>query len=554
MRRRTFISATGHALGAATLAPASLWAALRQSDDIVLRGGLVFDGTGAPPFEADVAVAGGRIAAIGRSLARSGALEVDVRGLAVAPGFVDMHSHSDSPVLIDPRAAGKVRQGVTTEVVGADGGSMGPWPEAEARETRERLRERHGLEIDFRDVGGYLDYLDRNPPALNIATMVGAGQVRHHVMGDEDRPATEEELARMVDEVRRAVRDGACGLSSGLEYIPGGFASLEELVALAAPFQGTGLPYASHMRNEDDHLVAAVEEAVNVGRFGDVAVEISHLKQQGRRNWWKAEPVLTMLEAARADGVDVAFDVYPYVAYSTGLANLFPLSTRDGGDAAFRARLADPSLRPRLEEAVREKVATLGSWDSVQVTSTADEAFAFARGRRLGELAGERGEDPYDLLTRILAAGGGGMVGFGMSEENVERLLAHPLAAVVSDGSALAVSGPLAEGTPHPRNFGTFPRVLGLYVRERGVLTLEEAIRKMTSVPADRVGLHDRGRIAVGAAADLVAFDPDRVADRATFEAPHQYPVGIPHVMVNGRFVLRDGEQTAERPGRALRP
>ena len=555
MRRRAFVRTTGRALGAAALLPGGSWGPFLagRRPDLVLRGGLVYDGTGGPPVEADVAITGDRITAIGRALADSGALELDVRGLAVAPGFIDIHTHSDTTVLADRRAQSKVRQGVTTEVAGADGGSVGPWTEADAEAARERLRERYGVEIDFHDLAGYLDFVDRHPPAVNLATMVGAGQVRHFVMGDDDRPADDAELARMVAEVRRALAAGAVGLSSGLEYTPGGFASLEELVALAGPLRGTGLPYASHMRNEDDRLMAAVEEAVNVGRFAGVPVEISHLKAQGQRNWWKADPVLEALEAARADGIGVAFDVYPYVAYSTGLANLFPLWTRDGGGDAFRARLRDPALRARLEAAVRDKVHSLGSWDSVQVTSTADASLAWARGRRLGALAGERGEDPYALLVRILTAGGGGMVGFGMSEENVAKLLAHPLAVVCSDGSALATEGPLAEGSPHPRSFGTFPRVLGHYVRERRALPLEDAIRKMTSAPADRVGLRDRGRLEVGRFADVVAFDPDRVADRATYEAPFQYPEGIPHVVVNGRLVLRDGAHTEERPGRALR-
>ncbi|MBW3554670.1 MAG: D-aminoacylase [Gemmatimonadetes bacterium] len=559
MKRRTFVRTAGLALGAAAAGaarPDALFGAIGASRraDLVLRGALVFDGLGGPPAEADVAITGDRIAAVGRRLSGGGTREVDLRGLALAPGFVDLHSHTDSTILTDPGAPSKVRQGVTTEIAGADGGSVGPWSEEEFRARRERYRESTGLEIDFRDLGGFLRFIDRIGPALNLASMIGAGSVRAHVVGDDDRPATDAELARMVAEVDRAVRDGACGLSSGLEYTPGGFADLDELVALASVLRGTGLSYASHMRNEDDRLLAAVEEAINVGRFAGVPVEISHLKAQGARNWWKAEPVLRTMEHAREGGVDVRFDVYPYIAYSTGLANLFPLSARDGGEAAFRARVADPVEGPRLEAAVRAKVASLGSWDSVQVTSTEDEALAWARGRRLGELAAERGEDPYALLTRIVAAGGGGMVGFGMSEENVARMLAHPLAVVVSDASARATEGPLSSGSPHPRTYGTFPRVLGRYVRELGVLPLETAIAKMTSMPADRAGLGDRGRIRPGGFADLVAFDADVVADRATFEDPHRYPVGLPHVMVNGRFVLRNGEPTDERPGRALRP
>jgi N-acyl-D-amino-acid deacylase len=307
------------------------------------------------------------------------------------------------------------------------------------------------------------------------------------------------------------------------------------------------------MRNEDDRLFAAIEETINVGIGARVPVQISHLKAQGQRNWWKGAPVLEMIDQARAAGLDVGFDVYPYIAYSTGLSNLFPIWARDGGNQAFVARLEDPALRPLLEAVVRDKVDNLGSWDSVQISSTGEERFAYARGRRLGELAREKGRDPYELLVEILADGGGGMVGFGMKEENVELFLKHPTSIVCSDGGARAIEGPLSSGTPHPRNFGAFPRVLGYYCRERRVLPLEVAIQKMTSLPAERVGIRDRGRIRPGAVADLVVFDPDIVADRATFENPHQYPVGIPHVMVNGEFVLRDGEATEALPGRSVR-
>jgi N-acyl-D-amino-acid deacylase len=386
--------------------------------------------------------------------------------------------------------------------------------------------------------------------------MVGHGTVRARVVGQQDRPATPVELARMKEEVRRAVTGGACGFSSGLEYTPGAFGSTAELAELATALVGTGLPYASHMRNEDDRLFAAVEEAIQVGRLAGVGVEISHLKAQGRRNGWKAAAVLEAVERARAAGVEVAFDVYPYVAYSTGLANLFPVAARNGGTDAFLARLRDPAQRPALEAAVRAKIEQLGSWDSVQVTSTGSDALAWARGRKLGELATERGTEPFALLTRIVTEdrNRAGMVGFGMREEDVELILAHPLAAVCSDGAAWAPYGPLSAGVPHPRTYGTFPRVLGRYVRERRVLSLEAAIHRMTALPARRVGLHDRGTVAPGARADLVAFDPDTVADRATFERPHQYPIGIPHVWVNGVAVIRDGEHTGARPGRAARP
>ena len=552
MDRRTFLQA-GAAL--ALFPERALWAAQPHSATHVLRGALLFDGTGAPPREADVALAGDRIVGVGPRLDVGRVAETDLRGLALAPGFVDIHSHTDLNLLVNPRAESKVRQGVTTEVTGQDGGSIGPMSDAAYQEMRADYRAR-GLDLTFRDIAGFFAWMDEHGAAVHVASMVGHGTIRARVVGQQDRPATEAELRRMRDEVARALAAGACGLSTGLEYTPGAFGGTAELVEVAKVLAGTGLPYASHMRNEDDRLFAAVEEAIHVGRLAGVPVEISHLKAQGGRNWWKAGATLHSIEQARAAGVDVAFDVYPYVAYSTGLANLFPVTARDGGTDAFLARLRDPQQRAVLERAVRDKIAQLGSWDSVQVTSTGSDALAWARGRKLGELAAARGVEPFALLVQIITEdrNRAGMVGFGMSEENVERNLAHPLSAICSDGGAWAPYGPLSTGVPHPRTYGTFPRVLGRYVRERKLMPLETAIHKMTALPARRVGLHDRGTVAPGARADLVAFDPDTVIDQATFERPHQYPLGIPHVWVNGVPVIREGEHTGARPGRAARP
>lgn len=553
MKRRTFLQTSASLL---LFRDDAVWAAPRFQATHLLRGALLVDGTGAPPRQADVALAGDRIIGVGPRLQAGRVPETDLRGLALAPGFVDIHSHTDLNLLVNPRAESKVRQGVTTEVTGQDGGSIGPWRDAEYQEMRADYRKRLGVDLPFRDLAGFFRWMDDEGAAVHVASMIGHGTIRARVVGQQDRPATDAELRRMKDEVRNAVAAGACGFSSGLEYTPGAFGSTAELAELSTALVGTGLPYASHMRNEDDRLFAAVEEAVQVGRLAGVPVEISHLKAQGKRNGWKAAAVLQAIEQARAAGVEVGFDVYPYVAYSTGLANLFPVSARNGGTDAFLARLRDPVQRAPLEVAVRAKIDQLGSWDAVQVTSTGSDALAWARGRKLGELAAERRMEPFALLLKLVTEdrNRAGMVGFGMREEDVERILAHPLAAVCSDGGAWAPYGPLSTGVPHPRTYGTFPRVLGRYVRERKVLSLEGAIHRMTALPARRVALHDRGTVAPGARADLVAFDPDTVADRATFERPHQYPVGIPHVWVNGVPVIRDGEHTGARPGRSARP
>jgi N-acyl-D-amino-acid deacylase len=553
MNRRGFLHA------GAALSLGSFWGTRAvpwwETPDLVLRRAVVFDGGGGAGVEADVSVVGDRIQAVGRISAR-GLAEVDLRGKALAPGFIDIHTHADLPLLANPGAENRVLQGITLEVGGQCGGSPGPWGEEDFQGVRERYAAVHGVEVDFRDLAGFFRALERTPPSVNAACMVGHGTVRGTVVGHDDRPATPEELARMRLLVREAIQQGAVGLSSGLEYTPGSFAPREELVELARELAGSGLPYASHMRNEDDALLGAVEEALHVGRVAGVPVQISHLKAQGERNWWKGPAVLEMIDSAAAQGSAVHFDRYPYVAYSTGLSNLFPASARAGGTEALLARLEDPSARPALEANAREKVAQLGSWNSVQISSIGTPANAWLKGLRLGDAAAASGEeDPFQLILRLLREEGGsvGMIGFGMSEENTALILSHPRGMVASDGSVYAPSGPLSEGVPHPRSYGTFPRVLGRYVREMGVMPLETAVFKMTGLPARKLGLRDRGVLRPGAFADLVAFDPDAVADRATFDDPHRYPVGIGLVVVNGVVAARGGEVTGRLAGRPVR-
>ena len=553
MRRRDFLIGGVAGLAGTAMRPARRSFGAAGQADLVVRGGTIVDGTGAPPQSGDVAVLGDRITAVGR-VATTGAVEVDARGMAVAPGFIDIHSHADLSLLVNPRAESRVRQGVTLEVVGQDGSSIGPWSDGAFESTRDRYRRNFDVEIDFRDIAGFLDRIDRERPAVSVASMVGHGTVRSYVIGGADRPATPAEIDRMRALVREALAGGAVGLSTGLEYTPGSFADRAELVAVAEELRGTGYPYASHMRNEDDRLLAALEEALHVGRVARVPVQVSHLKAQGERNYWKAEAALAAIEAARDGGVDVHFDRYPYVAYATGLSNLFPASARAGGTASFLQRLADPGSGPVLEQACRDKIALLGSWDAVRI-SRIGGANAFARGRRLGELAAEIGEDPYDLTVRLLRDAGGsvGMIGFGMSEDNTARILSHPLGMVCSDGGAYAPYGPLSNSSPHPRGYGSFPRVLGHYVRDRKSMPLEVAVHKISGLPASKLGFTDRGVLRVGCVADIVVFNPETVADSASFEAPHQYPEGIPHVIVSGVHTIRDGEQTGRMGGRAVR-
>ena len=554
MKRRNFVGGLAAAGAGLLLHQREVWSAPQQRARLLLRGATIYDGTGNAPITGDVALDGDRIIGIGRSLSVTGAQPVDLRGLALAPGFIDIHSHTDLSLFINPKAESKIRQGVTTEIAGQDGSSVAPVSAESAARTSQNYRTRYNVEFSFTDLAGFFSALERNRMAVNVASMVGNGTVRGLVIGSDNRPATEPELQRMVELVRTAIAQGAVGLSSGLEYSPSGFASRDELVALARALQGTGLPYASHMRNEDDELFAAVEEAIAVGRFARVPVQISHLKAQGQRNWWKGQAVLKAIEEARAGGIDVLFDRYPYIAYATGLSNLFPLWAHDGGTRAFLQRIQDPAQRPRIEAYVRDKIDELGSWDAVQITA-AGESVSWARGKRLGALAKERSKEPYELLLEISIADENrtGMVGFGMSEEGTAEMLKHPLGMICSDAGARATYGALAEGSPHPRTYGSFPRVLGLYCRDKKLMPLEKAVHKMTLMPARRLKLTGRGIIQPNAFADLVAFDPARVADKATFEQPHQYPVGVPHVWVNGAPVISNGEHTGQLPGRVLR-
>jgi N-acyl-D-amino-acid deacylase len=538
--RRTFLQGAAALLLADRACASSPQPAPEPSRaDLVLRGGAVFDGSGATAVEADVAITAGRISAIGPRLAANGAEEVDVRGLAVAPGFIDIHSHGDGSLSVDPRAASVVRQGITTIVAGQDGGSRAPSRRDDGPQT-------------MAEVFAAVDSLR---PAVNVASMVGLGTVRGVVVGADDRPATAAELEQMVALVSQALADGACGASTGLEYTPGAFASREELIALCRPLAQRGLPYATHMRNEDDRLMEAVDEAIAVATGAGCPLQISHLKTQGPRNWPKIDTVLTRIEAADAAGLDIAFDRYPYIAYQTGLSNLFPASSRDGGTAAFLARLADADTGPALRAQAAAKAESIGGWDNVMIASVRAESDKAAEGQRLGTYAKSLGVPPDELTVALLTRNDGnvGMVGFAMSEDNLARFLAHPLGMVCSDGGAFAVEGPARRGHPHPRGLGSFPRVLGYFVRQTKALTLEQAVWKMSGFPASRVRLADRGRLRVGSAADVVAFDPATVADRATFTDPFQYPTGIPHVLVNGAFAVRDGEQTDIRTGRAIR-
>ena len=539
--RRKFVLTSASSLVALSGAPALV---RRQgTHDLVIRGGQVLDGTGRDGAAGvDLAISAGKITAISPRISGRGTEEIDARGMIVCPGFVDLHSHGDGNLREDPRMESLVRQGITTIVVGQDGSSRG---------TEVRINELDGPGPFAR----MMSATESAGPAVNIMSMIGLGSVRNAVIGANDRPATPEELRLMTLLVESALEGGACGASSGLEYTPGAFASTEELIALCKPLAARRLPYATHMRNEDDRLLDSIDESIAVAQGAGCPLQISHLKTQGPRNWSKLDTVFARIEAAARAGVDVAFDRYPYIAYATGLTNLFPVWSRDGGTDAFLARLADPAVSPRIKAETLAKVDLIGGWENVHISSVRAPEDKAAEGKRLASYAKSINADPYDLAVAMLGRNRGsiGMVGFAMSEENLDRILAHPRGMVASDGGSFAIEGPTRSGSPHPRGLGTFPRVLGRYARDRKALTIAQAVHKMSAFPASRIRLQDRGRLAVGLAADVVVFDAATVADRATFEQPFAYPEGIRAVLVNGAIALRDGQRAARVTGRVLR-
>jgi N-acyl-D-amino-acid deacylase len=540
--RRSFIKSSAALAGGFVAAP-NLLLPSRAEYDVIIRGGMVFDGRGAPGTEADVAIHNKRFVAIGAKLKDKGRLEIDARGMAVAPGFVDLHSHGDGTLWDDPRAESLIRQGITSIVVGQDGGSRAP-RESGADDANRR----------FPTFVEYFRAIEELRPAVNVASMVGLGTVRATVIGNANRPATPEEISKMEGLVVEALASGACGASSGLEYTPGGFASREELIAVCRPLAEFRLPYATHMRNEDDQLLDAIDESIAVAQGAGCPLHIAHLKTQGPRNWKKLDDVFAKIDAVRSR-VDVTFDRYPYLAYQTGLTNLFPIWSRDGGTEAFFGRLADSASAARIRTETLAKVDLIGGWDNVQISGVNNPEDLAAEGQRLGAYAASRNTDPYVLAMDMLRRNRGnvGMVGFAMSEANLERILSHNRGMVASDGGAVALEGPARRGHPHPRSLGSFPRVFSRYVRERKVLSIQQAISKMTSLPAARARL-TRGWLRVGSAADVVVFDPATIEDKATFAEPFAYPKGIKAVLVSGAPALLDGGRGDQRTGVVLRP
>ena len=564
-RRRAAANAAGAAV--TPLAVLAVWlaacgggGAARPRFDVVLRSGTIYDGSGKPGFVGDVAIRGEQIAAIGDLRGATGNTEIDVRGLAVAPGFINMMCWANESLIEDGRSQSDIRQGVTLEVMG-EGESMGPLTATMKREMVKRQAD-ITYEIEWTSLGEYLEYLERRGVSPNVASFIGAASPRIHVIGYDDRPPTAAELAEMRELVRRAMEDGALGVASALIYPPGSFASTDELVALAEVAAAYDGVYASHVRGEGATLVAAIDELIEIARRAAIRAEIYHLKASGRDNWPLFESALAHVEKARAAGMRVSADVYTYPAGATGLNATMPPWVQEGGFEASLGRLKDPALRLRI---AREMLTPSDDWeniylgagspDNILLVGFRSEHLKPLTGKTLAEVATTRGTSPevtaMDLIvedeSRI------GTVYFTQSEEILRRAIALPWVSFCSDAASLAPEGAFLKSSTHPRAYGSFARLLARYVRDERLIPLEEAIRKLTALPADNLRIERRGRLEKGCFADVVVFDPKTIQDHATFTEPHRYATGMVHVFVNGTPVLRDGEHTGATPGCVVR-
>lgn len=527
--------------------------------DLIIRNGRVFDGTGTPGVVQSVAIQGDRIAAIGALENATGRTTIDASGLAVAPGFINMLSWADEPLLVDGRSQSDIRQGVTLEVFG-EGSSMGPLTE---RMRNEAIAGQGDLKfaIDWTTLGEYLTGLERKGISPNVASFVGATTLRIHEIGYEDREPTAEELARMKDLVRQAMREGALGVGSSLIYAPAFYAKTPELIELAKAAGEYGGMYISHMRSEGAQLLEAIDELIRIAREANVPAEIYHFKAAGKPNWDKTDAAIAKVEAARKEGLRITADIYTYPAGATGLNATMPPWVQEGGYDEWVRRLKDPAIRARIK---REMTTPTTEWENFFVGAGPDgillngfktEALKPLTGKRLSEVAAMRGTSPEDTIIDLVIEDGSRVeaVYFLMSEDNLRKKLRLPWVSFASDSGSLAPEGVFLRSNPHPRAYGNFARWLGRYVRDEQLVPLEEGIRRLTSLPAENLGLKERGRLAEGFYADVVVFDPATIQDHATFEKPHQYSTGVRHVFVNGTQVLKDGEHTGATPGRVVR-
>jgi N-acyl-D-amino-acid deacylase len=527
---------------------------MRHDFEIVIKDGLVYDGGLSDPHVSDICIADGRIAHVGRCGDSQAETVIDARGMAVCPGFIDTHAHSDFTIVADPRAEGKLSQGITTEVNGNCGMSAAPLYNQVYDRREEDLRQL-GISERWSTLDEYFSILKRREIGINTAFLVGHGNIRGCVVGYENREPSTEEMTQMCRLLDEAVGQGAIGLSSGLIYPPGVYSGTEELVRLAARLRGADLIYTSHMRSEGNMLIEAVEETLRIGRESGTKVHVSHLKTAGEANWNKADRVISLLEDAVRSGVRATCDRYPYVASSTDLDALLPSWTYEGGNEAELSRLRNNDDRGRIIRELKEQAKLPGYWEKVMVSSVVLEKNRWMEGKTIAEISRTVGKDEIETLFDILIDEKlrVGAIFHSMTEENLKKFLSLPYCMIGSDSSARCFEGPTKQGKPHPRGFGTFPRLMGKYVREERLFSLSAAVHKATALAARTFGLSRRGMLRAGNFADIVVFDPGTIGDRATFENPFQQSSGIAYVLVNGTPAVWDGELSGKCRGRVIR-
>jgi N-acyl-D-amino-acid deacylase len=557
MRLSLSLALAGSLLLAAIL-PSLRAVAQPDAFDVLVRGGTVYDGSGKAPRVADIGIRGDKIVAVGDLGKATAKTVVDAKGLAVAPGFINMLSWSCDSLLADGRGQSEIRQGVTTQIMG-EGNSWGPVNDAIKKRMKADQTDIK-YDIEWNTLGEYLYFLQRKGVSQNVASFLGAATVREYVIGLENKKATPEQMEQMRKLVDREMRDGALGIGTALEYAPAYYADTAELIELckvAAKYQGK---YITHMRSEGVRLLEGIDEALRICREAKIPTEIYHIKAAGKANWKKMDEAIAKLEAARREGMPVTADMYPYTAGAAQLSACIPPWAMEGGEIVMRRRLKDPDVRKRILDDIRNKTdwpnffANAGSADNVLLIGFRKEELKPLQGKTLAQVAKMRDKDPLEVLLDLLVEDDSAIstAYFITAEENIRKLMPLPWISFGSDEAAQAPEGVFLKAMPHPRAYGNFARVLGKYVREEKLLSLEEAIRKMTSLPATNLGLDRRGKLVEGNFADVVLFDPKTIADKATYEKPHQYAVGMKHVFVNGVQVLRDGEHTGATPGRAL--
>ena len=523
--------------------------------DVILKDCTIVDGTGSKPFKGDIGIIGDRIMAIDKNLGNSARIIIDAGEKVVSPGFIDIHTHTDTELIVNPTADSKIFQGVTTEIGGNCGYSPFPFTDEDLKEYDKNLFERYGVHADWKNINEFFERIEKSKFSINYASFTGHGNIRAYIIGKNDVQPTEDQLELMKTALEKSMDMGSLGLSTGLEYSPGSYAETEELIELCKVVTKNNGVYSTHMRNEDDRVEEAIKEALDISRNSKASLQISHLKAANPANWDKVENVLKMIEDAYDSGLPVAADRYPYVAYGTGLSTFTPLWARQGNTDELIERLKDKSSIPKIEKYAQGRAKRIGGWDKVVISSCFTDENKIFEGKSIKLAANLKGVDEFEFVRNIIVEEKNrvGIIGFAMSEDNIRKILSHPLVMIGSDGNAVSPQGKLSKGKPHPRFYGTFPRVIGKYVRDEELFDLSTAIKKMTSMPAEKLGLKGRGIISKGNFADLVIFDPDMITDQATFVDPHQLATGIDYVLVNGTITIEKGNHTGALKGKVLK-